>query len=351
MMRQPLARSPHGAAAADFTGHGLPPGHGEDPFHGGGVGRMVLGGGDEGVGCEPASHRPASQRRRGRRQRRGVGGIEGGGQSGEQVGVVAQQAGLAGQHGGHVPVGDGVEQGQHVVANAVAPERGPVVGGIDDRDEPEPVAQGACFAAPERQQGPPGARPHAGQAVESRSPQEVEEDRLGLIVGGVPGQDIGGQDPVTGRPRPCLEVRPGGDVHSLGPEAGADAPGGAGHHIGLGRRPGPQPMVDVDGGDAAAGLDGEDEEGQRIGAARYRAGHGGPGRRKGAAGQQRLSLAGVEAWAGGDQGPGQATAALRPIARQPPFRRTDLVERRQVGGAFPAPVDRRGGRRRSRRRR
>ena len=39
-------------------------------------------------------------------------------------------------------------------------------------------------------------------------PQEVEQHGLGLIVGGVPGEDVGRQDGVAGRPRPGLQVRP-----------------------------------------------------------------------------------------------------------------------------------------------
>ncbi len=116
---------------------------------------------------------------------------------------------------------------------------------------------------------------HAGQAVEAGAPQEVEQDGLGLVVGGVAGEDVGGQHGVAGGPGPGLEVGAGGDVDRLGPEAGAEpGRGGLDAAVGLGLRA--QAVVDVDGGDLAAGGDGQDQQGQGVGAAGDGAGDGVP---------------------------------------------------------------------------
>src|ERR687896_409369 len=77
--------------------------------NGGGTRR---GGAAPGIGGTPAAARPLP-RVGGRGQRGGVGRIELGGEGGQQVGVVGQQGGGAGQERSHVTAGHVVQQRQH----------------------------------------------------------------------------------------------------------------------------------------------------------------------------------------------------------------------------------------------
>ena len=127
----------------------------------------------------------------------------------------------------------------------------------------------------------------AGQPVEAGAAEQVEEHGLGLVVGGVAGEHVGGQRRVAGPAGPRLEV--GAGRHASPAPTRKAAPNRAATSAttsASARRAGPQAVVDVDGGDRAAGLDREHEQRQRVGAAGDRAGDGGAGRRERAAGQQ-----------------------------------------------------------------
>ena len=108
-----------------------------------------------------------------------------------------------------------------------------------------------------------------GEAVEAGAAQQVEQHGLGLVVGGVAGEHVGRQRRVAGRARPGFEVRararpgraPTGTQHRT---SRADR----GHDVGVRARAGPQPVVDMDRRDLTAGVDREDQQGQRVGAAR-----------------------------------------------------------------------------------
>ena len=95
---------------------------------------------------------------------------------------------------------------------------------------------------------PPGSRPGAapssgwhGPGRMAASPSgpaprsRLSQHRLGLVVHGVAGGHVGGQHREPGGPGPGLQVGTVGDVDPHRPEAGAEAPGGVGHH----RRPRP----------------------------------------------------------------------------------------------------------------
>ena len=72
------------------------------------------------------------------------------------------------------------------------------------------------------------------------------------------------------------------DVHLLAPKGGAETSGGVGHHVGLGRRPGPQPVIDVDGGDSTPGRGSQHQQGEGVRTSRDRAGERRARRGKGA---------------------------------------------------------------------
>ena len=79
---------------------------------------------DRARGPAAAARRPARGRRSGRARARELV---------EELGVGAQEVGLAGEHAGDVALGDGVEQRQQLVAHAVAAEPRVVVARVVDR--------------------------------------------------------------------------------------------------------------------------------------------------------------------------------------------------------------------------
>jgi hypothetical protein len=95
-----VALDPH--ARRDLAGATLASCDGEDALDGGRVGRVLRG--------QPASHGATGQRGGRRRERSGVGGVERGSEVVGQVGLVAEQCGLAGEDRRHVAIGDGVEE-------------------------------------------------------------------------------------------------------------------------------------------------------------------------------------------------------------------------------------------------
>ena len=83
--------------------------------------------------------------------------------------------------------------------------------------------------------------------------QQVDQHRLGLVVGGV----AEARRRARGRAWRAARARasrlgPGSTATALGPEGGAERSAARPHDVGLGRRAGAQAVVDVDGGDLAA---------------------------------------------------------------------------------------------------
>ena len=93
-------------------------------------------------------------------------------------------------------------EGQQLVADPVAAVGGVGVGRVVDRRQAHDPAQRPRLVPAQAEDRPPGAGGDPGQAVEAGAPEEVEQDRLGLVVGGVAGEDVGRQHPVAGGPGP-----------------------------------------------------------------------------------------------------------------------------------------------------
>ena len=77
--------------------------------------------------------------------------------------------------------------------------------------ETEPRAQVVGLGTAQGENRVARPRAHCRQTVGGGAPQQVEENRLRLIVGRVAGGGVGREDPEPGRPRPCLKVGPGTD--------------------------------------------------------------------------------------------------------------------------------------------
>ena len=74
---------------------------------------------------------------------------------------------------------------------------------------------------------------HAAEAVEPGAAHQVEQHRLGLVVGGVAEQRVGGEHGVAGGPGPGLEVRARLDVTRSARNAAPKPSAAVAHHLGL----------------------------------------------------------------------------------------------------------------------
>ena len=145
------------------------------------------------------------------------------------------------------------------------------------------------------QQGPadgPVGGPGASQAA---APADVEQHRLGPVVGGVAHAHVVGQGGIAGSPGPGLQVGAGlhGDGSQL--EAASDP---VGHRPGGGRVParvGSQPVVHVPGGDLQSGRGGQNHQRAGVGAARQPAIDGARRVRERASPQHLSDLRGIPA--------------------------------------------------------
>ena len=114
------------------------------------------------------------------------------------------------------------------MADAVADEPGVVVAGIVNRTEVEVGAELTGLGSAEGEDRLGGRAPHPGQAVEGGAPEEVDEDGLGLVVGGVAGEHAGREGRVSRRAGPGFEVGAVSDVDRDRPEPGSEPLGGGG---------------------------------------------------------------------------------------------------------------------------
>ena len=223
---------------------------------------------------EPAADGAPGQRDGRGREGSGIRGVDRTRQLVEQPALVAHQLGLTRHHGGDVAPGDVVEQREELVTHAVAAECAIGVGRVLDWYQTELVAQRPRLAPTEAEERVPFGV-HGRETVESRAPHEVEQDGLGLVVGGVPSERVGRENRVARLARPRFEVRARAHRRAGRDERGTEAGRGRSYDAGLAVGPRPQAVVDVHRGHLATRLTREHEEGEGVGAARDGAGHAG----------------------------------------------------------------------------
>ena len=205
---------------------------------------------------------------------RGVGRVDGSAASASRRAASAAARSASRHSSGHdVAAGDVVEQRQHLVADAVAAEARVVVATGRRPGRGRASAHSACVSARRSARiGWRGPGRQGGEAVEPGAAQQGEQHRLGLVVGGVAGACVGRQHARSGRPGPGPRGRARRRPSTRSARnAAPNRPPRPRDDVGLGGRPGPQPVVDVHRGDVAAGRDGQHQQRERVGAARHRA--------------------------------------------------------------------------------
>ena len=200
---------------------------------------------------QPPAHRSSGQWEGCDGDGPGVGGIESTGQIVEEIGVVGHEIGLAHQHGHQIAPGRGRQRRENLVPHPIAQQSDIGVAGILERDQSGLVAHpfGVGTAQGEQRMSNATGRTsdgsESGEAIDTRSPKKVQNDRFGAVVGGVAGEHVGGQSGVTRLAGPGFEVRSRCDLHAHRTERGTEVTAGIGHRASLGGRSGPQPVVDV----------------------------------------------------------------------------------------------------------
>ena len=132
-----------------------------------------------------SARRPMGGRRL--RDRLGIGRVEGGGELSQKIGVIGHQPRLTGENRDDVAAGELAERGQQLMANAVAQIDRVGVAGVFHRAQTELCAQGMGLGPAQPQNRVPRSGAHRRKAVGGRAAEEIEEDGLGLVVGGVAG--------------------------------------------------------------------------------------------------------------------------------------------------------------------
>jgi hypothetical protein len=105
---------------------------------------------------------------------------------------------------------------------------------------------------------------HGAHSAGGRAPQEVQDDRLGLVICGVPRRRLGRQDAEASGASPGFEIGAGRQDHPLGLEACPEPVSSSLDHFGLGGRSRTQTVVDVYCRDVAPGLDGQNQQCQGV---------------------------------------------------------------------------------------
>ena len=270
---QAVAAPLDAAASDEFAGAGLSGGDGENSPHGVGVGRIP-------VEFEPLADRSGRHDPRSCRERIRIGRVDDCCKLFEELVICAQQIGGAVEEHGHVSLGDSVEQWEQLVTDPVATKPRIVVRGIIGDGQAELLAQRMGLGPSQGQDGVTPSWPDRAEASGTGSSQQCQQERLGLVISGVTGQRVMPECCSTSSSGSCFEIRTIRDIDSDRPEWHVEVRCHGASDVGVGIGRCPQPVVDVDGGDLASGLDGQGDHGRRVGAAGQTTGDGSISRRK-----------------------------------------------------------------------
>lgn len=190
-----------------------------------------------------------------------VGRIDVSGKVIEKVGVVGQMGALAGHESGDIAVSNLAEQGNHLVTDPIASMHRAEVRRIGNRGETESGTHRFGVATPEREEGVP--RPtHPGETVQPGTPDQSEKHGLGLVIGCMAGEDPVRERCEAGLTGTSFEIRPGADTHREPLRWNPESISSRDHDVEVGCGAGPQPVIDVPGGDVEIGRDGQREQRQ-----------------------------------------------------------------------------------------
>ena len=127
----------------------------------------------------------------------------------------------------------------------VADESRIVIGRVLDDDESEVATEAAGLGSTDGEYWMDAAGPHSGQTERTRTPEQVDEKCLGLVVGRVTRQCIDPDQLLASSSGPSFEIGTVIERGLCGPEARAESFGCVGHDLRFTPRSGPKPMVDV----------------------------------------------------------------------------------------------------------
>ena len=128
----------------------------------------------------------------------------------QQRNIVGGDLGVASQERGDVAIGYVGEKGNDLMADSDPAKASIGIHLVDDGAQTELRTQRLRLRPPDTQEWPrPAAgtgQSHRRHTVEPGPPQEVQNDGLGEIIGGMAGADVRGKDVVAGISRSFFEV-------------------------------------------------------------------------------------------------------------------------------------------------
>ncbi len=193
-------------AVVGLTGSTLAASDREHAFHRGAVRRVFS--------RQPGTNGSARQRRRGRREGLGIGGIESRCECIEQIGIGTPELGLAGQHGHQIALCQDVHQRQQLGAYSVAHMQLASVRWVVDGGNVEHTAQ-LVRLGPAQIEQRMAVRAHTAETIDGCATQQVEQHRLCLIIGGVSREGIWSEHRMACRACPCFLIRSGCHPNAL----------------------------------------------------------------------------------------------------------------------------------------
>jgi hypothetical protein len=201
-------------ASADVCRERAPGRHDEYPLDGSEV-RWV-------VTAQPLANGPPTERGRCVRHGPCVGRVERGGQLAKESCVLRNKARLAGEDRDDVAARHLAKKRDQLVADAVSQIGWIAVGDVLDRLETKLGAQPMGLGATKAENRVPPTGTHSAEAVGCGAPEQVDKDRLGLVVGRVARGNFWRQDSEAGGTRPRLKVGASRNVKLVDDDLGTE---------------------------------------------------------------------------------------------------------------------------------
>ena len=209
----------HPTSGTDIGGGHLETSDRQHSFNRCGVGGMRV----RGIGSQPFAHCDPGDHHIGGGQSSGVSDIEQTRSATEMIGDIGEEIALTDKHRHRVAMGEVMQKRQKFMSHAIPQEHRIEVRRIEERNQPLGGAHSLGVGASQFDDRVPGTRADPGETIGAGTAQQIHENGLGPIISGVSERSIGAEDSVTGGAGPGLEVRPGFELHPLGPEISAES--------------------------------------------------------------------------------------------------------------------------------
>ncbi|MFT7475523.1 MAG: hypothetical protein ACI81L_002462 [Verrucomicrobiales bacterium] len=169
----------------------------------------------------------------------------------QQIGSLASMVGGSDQQRHNVAICNIIEQRQDLMADSVSKESCLSVGRVGEWSPTQVSAHGLGVAATQRQDWSTVPWLHCTETDHPGTSNQVDQDRLGLVVGAMTSGRVGSESDIPCRAHPRFEIRAGRHVDRDGFKTCPYFCSSSGHVCGFGFPARSLPMIDVHGRDVA----------------------------------------------------------------------------------------------------